>query len=165
MRKAGNRVRITAQLIETATGSHVWAERYDRELEDIFDLQDEITRTIVTLLPLRLHGAMVESLRRKASDNLSAYDCYLHGRWLYDRSAGQDPEALALFRKAVEIDPSSAQAHVYIALAHAYSVYNIDVLGENPTKTALSHARQALVEGEGDHVVHAAAGLAYIMCL
>ena len=149
VRKAGNRIRITAQLIEAASGNHVWAERYDRELADIFDLQDEITRTIVTLLPVRLHGALVETMRRKPSDNQSAYDCYLHGRWLFDRTAGQDPRALELFRKAVEIDPTSSQAHAYIALAHAYSLYNIDLIGEDPATVARNHIRLALVDGEG----------------
>ncbi len=163
VRKAGNRVRITAQLIEAASGNHVWAERYDRELQDIFDLQDEITQTIVTLLPVRLHGALVETVRRKPSENLSAYDCYLHGRWLYDRTSGQDPLALQRLSKAVEIDPSCAQAHAYIALAHAYSLYTVNPIGTDPTPAALRSVERALAVGEGDHFIHATAGYVYIL--
>jgi TolB-like protein/class 3 adenylate cyclase len=163
VRKAGNRVRITAQLIEAASGNHIWAERYDRELQDIFDLQDEITQTIVTLLPVRLQGALVETLRRKPSQNLSAYDCFLHGRWLYDRSSGQDPLALERLRQAVEIDPGCAAAQAYIALAHAYSLYTVNPIGTDPTPAALQSIERALAAGEGDHFVHAAAGYVYIL--
>ncbi len=163
VRKAGNRVRITTQLIEAASGNHVWAERYDRELQDIFDLQDEITQTIVTLLPVRLHGALVETVRRKPSENLSAYDCYLHGRWLYDQSSGQDPMALERLGKAVEIDPGCAQAHAYIALAHAYSLYTVNPIGTDPTPAALQSVERALSVGEGDHFIHATAGYVYIL--
>jgi TolB-like protein/Tfp pilus assembly protein PilF len=163
VRRAGNRVRITAQLIEAASGNHVWAERYDRELQDIFDLQDEITQTIVTLLPVRLHGALVETVRRKPSENLSAYDRYLHGRWLYEQTSGQDPLALERLREAVEIDPSCAQAHAYIALAHAYSLYTVNPIGTDPTPAALQSVERALAVGEGDHFIHATAGYVYIL--
>ncbi len=164
VRKAGSRIRITAQLIEAESGNHIWADRYDRELEDIFDLQDEITQTIVALLPVRLHNALVETMRRKPSENLSAYDHFLHGRWLFDRTAGQDPKALDLLKQAIEIDPACAQAHAYIALAHAYSLYNMQQLGETPAETALGHVQLALADGEGDHFVHAAAAYVFLMC-
>ncbi len=94
VRKSGNRVRVTVQLIEAASGNHVWAERYDRQLEDIFDLQDEITQAIVTQLPMRIQNARVDALRQKPSENLSAYDLFLQGRWLYDQTSGQDERAL-----------------------------------------------------------------------
>lgn len=163
VRKAGNRVRITAQLIEASSGSHIWAERYDRDMQDIFDLQDEITQTIVTLLPVKLHGALVETARRKPSDDLSAYDFYLRGRWLYDQTTGQDSSALELLKQAVKIDPECAQAHAYIALAHAYSLYTVNRVGENPAIPAIEHVEQALSFGEGDHFIHAAAGYVYIL--
>ena len=163
VRKAGNRVRVTAQLIEAASGNHVWAERYDRELEDIFDLQDEITQTVVALLPVRLQGALVETVRRKPSENLSAYDCFLHGRWLYDQSSGQDPLALERLTQAVEIDPDCAPAHAYIALAHAYSLYTVNPIGTDPTPAALESVERALAAGEGDHFIHATAGYVYIL--
>ncbi len=164
VRKADKRIRITAQLIEVATDSHIWAERYDRELQDIFDLQDEITQTIATLLPVRLQGALVETVRRKPSENLSAYDCYLHGRWLFDQTSGQDVAALKLLKKAVEIDPDYAHAHAYIALALAYSLYTVNPVGKDPTAAALESIERALSAGEGDHFIHAAAGYVYILC-
>ena len=164
VRKSGKRVRITAQLIEASNGAHIWAEKYDRELHDIFDLQDEITQTIVRLLPVRLHGALVETMRRIPSENLSAYDHFLHGRWLFDRTSGQDPKAIELLKKAVGIDPVCSQAHAHLALAHAYSLYNLFPISDRPVEDALSHIEQALVNGKGDHFVHAAAGFTFIMC-
>ncbi len=164
VRKAGNRVRITVQLIEASSGNHVWAERYDRELRDIFDLQDEITQTIVTLLPVRIQGALVENSRQKPSENLTAYDCFLQGRWLFDRMSGEDAKALDLLRTAIDIDPGCAPAHAYIALAHAYSMYNLYPVGDAPLETALDHIKKALSTGEGDHFIHAAAANTYIMC-
>ncbi|MCP5085075.1 MAG: tetratricopeptide repeat protein [Alphaproteobacteria bacterium] len=162
VRKAGNRVRITVQLIEAASGNHVWAERYDRELQDIFDLQDEITQAIVALLPVRLHGDRIASVRHKASENLTAYDCYLHGRWLYDKSSGQNPKALDLLDKALEIDPGCAHAHAYIARAHAYSIYTVNPTGADPLAAAQQSTEQALAKGEGDPFIHATAGYVYI---
>ena len=164
VRKAGSRVRVTAQLIEAETGNHIWADKYDRELEDIFDLQDDITQTIVALLPIRLKDALVESVRRKPSQSLSAYDCYLHGRWLFDQTAGQDPKALELLTKAIGIDPNFALAHCYIALAHAYSLYTTTPIGADPIATALESAERALAAGEGDHFVHSTMGSVYILC-
>ena len=163
VRKSGTRVRVTAQLIEASSGNHIWAERYDRQLEDIFDLQDEITQTIVRQLPVRLQGALVESLRRKTSDSLSAYDCFLHGRWLFDQTGGQDPLALQRLKQAVEVDPDCAPAHAYIALAHAYSLYTVDPLGRDPLPVALESVGRALAVGEGDHFIHAAAGYVYLL--
>lgn len=163
VRKAGNRVRITVQLIEAESGNHIWAERYDRELKDIFDLQDEITQAIVALLPVRLQSARLEGVRQKPSENLSSYDCYLHGRWLYDQSAGQDPKALEQLRKALEIDPDNAHAHAYIAQAHAYSIYTVNPTGTDPINAAMDSAERALAGGEGDHFIHATAGYVYIL--
>jgi TolB-like protein len=163
VRKAGNRVRVTAQLIEAASGNHIWAEKYDRELQDIFDLQDEITRSIVTLLPVRLQGVLTEAARRKPSENLSAYDCYLQGRWLFDQSGGQDPQATALLRKAVEIDPECAHAYAYLAMAQAYSLYTVTPIGVDPTASALENVERSLASGDGDHLIHAVAGHTYIL--
>ena len=77
VRKAGNRIRITGQLIEAETGTHLWAERYDGALEDVFDLQDKITETIVGIIEPNLRRAEIERARRKRPDNLGAYDLYL----------------------------------------------------------------------------------------
>ena len=163
VRRAGDRVRITAQLIEAGTGNHVWAERFDRKLDDIFDLQDEITQIIVARLPVRLHDAMLERARKKPSSNLTAYDLFLQGRWLLDRAFWQDSQALELLDKAVELDPHCAHARAYIALVHAYSVFTFYPLGADPLATARKNIEQALSEGEGDHFIHAVAGEVYLV--
>ena len=86
MRKAGNRVRVTVQLIDGETDRHLWAERYDRELEDIFAIQDEMTRAIVATLPGRVEAATHDRAKRKPTDNMAAYECVLAGKVLHHRS-------------------------------------------------------------------------------
>ena len=86
VRKAGNRVRVTVQLIDAESDRHVWAERYDRELEDIFAIQDEVTAAIVATLPGRVEAAGHERVKRKPTDNLAAYECVLAGKVLHHRS-------------------------------------------------------------------------------
>jgi adenylate cyclase len=164
VRKAGARVRITAQLIEAASGNHIWAERYDGELENIFDLQDEITRAIAMVLPIRLQGAIHENARRKPSENLTAYDYYLRGRWLFDQTSGQNPEALALLGKAVELDPSCAHAYGAIAIAYAYSVFTLSPLSADPTVEARANIERALATGTGNAFIHANAADVYLIC-
>ncbi|HXG21020.1 MAG TPA: adenylate/guanylate cyclase domain-containing protein [Methylomirabilota bacterium] len=119
IRKAGNRVRITAQLIDAATGYHLWAERYDRDLQDIFALQDEVTRNIVASLKVQLTVGEQQRLGCPLTKNLEAYDCYLRGLELYDRST-QEANLLArqLFVKAVALDPRFATAHAHVGWAH-----------------------------------------------
>ena len=164
VRKAGNRVRITAQLVEAETGNHVWAERYDRDLEDIFAVQDEITRAIVSILPVRLHGALIESGHRKPTQNLTAYDYFLRGRWVYTQSSGEDRSALDLLAKAVEIDPRCAQAYACMAEVYAYSVFTLWPMDEDPIPLARTNIKRALAVGEGDSFVHAIAAHVYIIC-
>ena len=79
VRKAGNRVRITGQLIDTATGAHLWADRFDGALEDIFDLQDQVTASVVGAIAPKLEQAEIERAKRKPTENLDAYDYYLRG--------------------------------------------------------------------------------------
>ncbi len=112
VRRAGNRVRITAQLIEARPDHHIWAERFDRDLEDIFALQDEITGTIVTTIVPEVDEAERERAQRKPVASLDAWDLYLRGIWqMYQGFGGDQSEALALFQKAIELDPRSTQAH------------------------------------------------------
>jgi adenylate cyclase len=114
MRKAGNRVRITAELIDGAAGDHIWAERYDRDLTDIFALQDEISEAIVTALKLKLLPQEKQAIERRGTDSVEAYDIYLMARSYYLTGNYGDPrrdEAIErLSRRAVEIDPGYAQA-------------------------------------------------------
>jgi len=121
VRKAGNRVRITAQLIDGASGEHAWAERYDRDLTDIFALQDEISEAIVKALKLKLLPEEKKSIERRGTENVEAYDLYLMARSTWVTHQGGDPrqtEAIErLSRRAVEIDPGYAQAWALMASA------------------------------------------------
>jgi adenylate cyclase len=164
VRRAGPRVRFTVQLIETATGNHVWAERYDRTMEDIFDLQDEITRTIVSVLPVRLQGAIVERARRKPSESLSAYESFLQADWLFDKSIGTARRAVDLLSTAIHLDPKFAQAYALKASIQAYSVFTFSPMGDDPSIAARENIEQALALGEGDHFVHAMASHVYLTC-
>ena len=116
VRKAGNRVRVTVQLIDALADRHVWAERYDRELEDIFAIQDEITGAIVTTLPGRVEAASHERANRKPTANMVAYECVLAAKVLHHRSTPADnAEAQRLLDRALELDPNYAHAHAWRA--------------------------------------------------
>ena len=104
VRKAGNRVRITVQLIEAATNRHLWADKFDGELEDVFDLQDQVTSAVVGLIAPRLEMAEIERARQKPTEKLDSYDHYLRGMTaLYSRSPSG---AYDVFKKAIERDPT-----------------------------------------------------------
>jgi adenylate cyclase len=112
VRKAGSRVRITGQLIDSATGAHFWAERFDGSLADIFDLQDQVTSSVVGAIAPRLEQAEIERARRKPTENLDAYDFYLRGlagahQWTDESTA----EALNHFYRAIELDPNFAASY------------------------------------------------------
>ena len=112
VRKAGSRVRISAQLIDGATGNHVWAERYDRELADIFEVQDEITRAVVGAIEPELGRAEQERARGKPPESLRARDVFQRGMWHLNRRSEDDlEEALRLFRQAIAEAPGLAVAH------------------------------------------------------
>jgi TolB-like protein/class 3 adenylate cyclase len=112
VRKAANRVRITGQLIDASTGAHLWANRFDGALEDIFDLQDQITTSVVTAIAPRLERAEIERARHKPTESLDAYDYYLRGvEQIYQRTRPTNEEALRLFNKAIEIDSQFASAY------------------------------------------------------
>jgi adenylate cyclase len=124
VRKAGNRVRITAQLIDGATGNHLWAERYDRDLDDIFALQDEISEAIVKALKLRLMPEEKRAIERRGTESAEAYDLYLLARSYALTGNAGDPrrdEAVERFcSQAVEIDPGYALAWTRLAAAQHY---------------------------------------------
>jgi TolB-like protein/Tfp pilus assembly protein PilF len=128
VRKAGTRVRITVQLIEAATGSHVWAERYDRDLEDIFAVQDEVTRSIAAAVPGHLESDIVKASRRKPTESLSAYDHYLRGKVLLNGWRDDDiPQAIAELEHAVKLDPTFARAHAALGQMHLRTFWRTEV--------------------------------------
>ena len=123
VRKAGQRVRITAQLVDGATGDHIWAERYDRDLTDIFDVQDEITQTVVANVPERIATAELDRVKRKLPNHMSAYDFVLHGKHHHHKSTVEDnAEALRLLDMAIERDPDYASAYAWKACTLAQAV-------------------------------------------
>jgi adenylate cyclase len=116
VRRAGDQVRVTVQLIDSETGSHVWADRYDRELGDIFDLQDELTQAIVATLPGRLLVAEEKRIRRKPPQQMAAYDYVLAGRIHHHRVTSEDnAEALRMLETAIQLDPGFAEAYAWKA--------------------------------------------------
>ena len=116
VRRSGNRVRITVQLIEGESDHHIWAERYDRDLEDIFAIQDEVTRAIVAVLPGRVEAAARGRAERKQPASMAAYECLLEAKVRHHRSQRQENEkAVAMVERAIALDPNYAHAHAWRA--------------------------------------------------
>jgi len=122
VRQAGGRVRITAQLVDGATGGHLWANRYDRGLDDIFALQDEIAESIVDTLKVKLLPGELEDITSRSTISVDAYQYYLMGRSFYLRGIDKHSLRIAreMFAKAVEIDPDYARAYAAIAICESY---------------------------------------------
>jgi TolB-like protein len=120
VRKSGSRVRIAGQLVDAATGATLWADRFDGSLEDIFDLQDQVTASVVGVIAPRLEQAEIERSKRKPTESLDAYDNFLRGMAEYHSwtRVGQD-EALSYFRRAIELDPNFASAYGMAARCYA----------------------------------------------
>jgi TolB-like protein len=110
VRKGANRVRITAQLIDSSTGAHLWADRFEGTLDDIFDLQDQVTTSVLGAIAPKLEQAEIERAKRKPTESLDAYDFFLRGMASFYRGTSQS-EALRLFHKAIELDPEFASAY------------------------------------------------------
>jgi adenylate cyclase len=116
VRKVGDRVRVTVQLIDAQTDRHIWAERYDRKLEDIFAIQDEVTEAIVATLPGRVEAATQDRAKRKPTDNMAAYECVLAAKVLHHRSQREaNAQAQLLLDRAIALDPNYAHAHAWKA--------------------------------------------------
>ena len=112
VRKSADRVRITAQLIDASTGAHLWADRFDGSLENIFELQDQVTASVVGAIAPRLEQAEVERAKHKPTESLDAYDYFLRGiASLHSWTKESNDEALRLFNKAIELDPDFASAY------------------------------------------------------
>jgi len=128
VRKAGNRVRITAQLIDGETGGHVWAERFDRDLTDIFEIQDEISHSIVDALKVKLLPSEKKAIERRGTNNVEAYNLYLLARqyWITGNHGDlrREERVMRICSKAVQIDPYYAQAWALLAIAQSNLRYN-----------------------------------------
>jgi len=138
LRKAGNQLRITAQLIEAATGSHLWAERYDRELRDVFAIQDEIAQKVAGTLVGQISRTGYERARRKPTSSWAAYDCLLHAQSVQWGGVA----AIPLFERALELDPALAQAHAGLGLCYTQKYY-FDA-SDGALEAALDHAETAV---------------------
>jgi len=143
LRRAGNRLRITTQLVDTSTDFPLWSERYDREMKDVFEVQDEIARKIAEALRVTLSPQELEALAIKPTENLQAYDLYLRGKRYARRQTRQDLEfALQMFENAVAMDPSFALAYAACANACAmfYCNYSRDVIWVERARNASGKA-------------------------
>ncbi|MGH8428768.1 MAG: adenylate/guanylate cyclase domain-containing protein, partial [Solimonas sp.] len=139
IRKAGNRVRITAQLVDAESGGHLWADRFDRELADIFATQDEVVQKIVEALAVKLNRVEAQDLRRSGTVNVEAYECWLRARQFLGRGTPETvKQSRALNRRALELDPSFCPPHVGLAFAAVADYVN----------NWVADPAQALDEGE-----------------
>jgi serine/threonine-protein kinase len=144
VRRAGDRVRITVRLSDVQDGYQLWAERYDRELKDIFDVQDEIAKAIAERLKVMLAGAKADRLVENGTTDVEAYQLYLKGRALIDRRGASVPTGLDLLRKAVEVDPGYSLAWAGIADAFTVLAYSGAVRGSETKPHAMAAAARSI---------------------
>jgi len=158
LRKSGNRVRITTQLIEAGNGTHVWADRYDRALDDIFELQDDITLSVVGAIEPSLREAEIEHAKRKRPENLAAYDLYLRALpHAYVPMPAEADKGLTFLNRALALDPDYAPAHATAAWCYEIR-YLRGGLNEIDKNAALSHAKTTIALRPDDAVTLATAG-------
>jgi hypothetical protein len=157
VRKAGGRVRITAQLIDAVTGTHLWADRFDGSLEDVFDLQEEVAVRVAGVIEPALQAAETARSASRPTDDLTAYDLYLRANEIAFASGTQIPAALRLLERAIERDPNYGPA---LALAaDSYTRMVSDGRGKDPAedrRKGIDLARRALQVAAGDPGVLAA---------
>lgn len=167
VRRGGSRLRITAQLVEAATGNHLWAERYEGTLEDVFDLQDQITEGVAGAVEPSVRLAEIERARRKRPESLDAYDLYLRGlqhAWSYAPAETED--AIAFLEAALQIDPGYTAAHGLAAWFHGNWATTVpghsqgSAFVQNARSRALKHARAVLGPDTDDSLALAFSGFA-----
>jgi TolB-like protein/class 3 adenylate cyclase/Tfp pilus assembly protein PilF len=160
VRKAGNRVRVTAQLIEAMNGYHVWADRFDGELANVFDLQDQVTESVVGAIEPSLTLAEIERAKAKPTENLSAYDLYLRALpnfYTYTKAGSE--EALRLLRRAVSLDPGYAVAKAFAAFCIVLRENQRFIDDDSEIEEGIRLAREALDTARDDPTVLHFAGL------
>jgi adenylate cyclase len=146
VQKAGEQVRIVTQLIDTTTGSHLWSERYDRPLKDLFALQDEIVQKIVTTLKLQLSLEEQGYIVRKRTDNLAAYDAFLRGKESFSRLTKEGvSQAQTMYEQAIALDPHYTEAYAWLGLTHYHEqLWRWSADPQQSLEQALALARQAI---------------------
>jgi TolB-like protein/class 3 adenylate cyclase len=163
VRKAANRVRITGQLVDTATGAHLWAERFDGGLDDIFDLQDQVTESVVGAIAPAVEKAEIERAKRKPTESLDAYALYLRGLAKHYQFANRQTnnEALRLFNSAIELDPDFAAAYGRAASCYLFAKTEAWIsVTSNEISEVTRLARRAVELGKDDAIALAASGYA-----
>ncbi|MFT5112373.1 MAG: adenylate cyclase [Parasphingorhabdus sp.] len=165
VRKSGNRIRITGQLIDGSSGAHLWANRFDGRLEDVFDLQDQITESVVGSIEPTLRKAEIERSKKIRPENLDAYDLYLRAlQHTYAMQPDDNTEALRLLHEAIELDPSYAPALAYAAWCYEQRLTREwETVQENDATTSIALARRAIATNSNDANAMAAAGFALLM--
>jgi adenylate cyclase len=161
--KIGNRVRITAQLIDATTGHHLWSEKYDRDLKDLFALQDEITQKIIVELQVKLTEGEQARVSQKTTTNLEAWSCAVRGLTLFQRAPTKEntAKAMKLFERAVKLDPNYVWAWVRLAWMH-YSESRYSQSPSESFKKAVQISQKVLALDDADSDVHALLGIIYL---
>jgi TolB-like protein len=162
VRKAANRVRITGQLVDAATGAHLWADRFDGMLEDVFDLQDQVTANVIGAIAPKLEHAEIERAKRKPTESLDAYDYFLRGMAsVHQGTRDANGEALKMFYKAIELDPNFASAYGIAAWCYAWRKWD-GFVGDRAAEAAEAArlARRAAELDNDDAVALCAGGYA-----
>ena len=163
IRRAGDRLRITARLAETASGHSVWAERYDRRMEDVFAIQDEIAQSIALALRVVLTDKEKSEIEKVPTSNIQAYDYYLRGRkFLYQLRSPSLEFARQMFARAIVIDPNYARAYAGVADCSSFLYMWFDSSEDN-LREALSASRRAVELDPESPVTHASLGLALFL--
>lgn len=165
VRKSGNRLRITGQLIEAESGSHLWAEKFDGDLEDVFALQDRITESVVGAIEPSLRLAEIARSKRKPPTDIGAYDLFLQALpHLYAIRPEPNQQALKLLHQALELDPNYAPALAYLAWGYEERVTRAwGAYGEDDAATAVTLARRAIAADRDDALVMVLAGFTLVM--
>jgi TolB-like protein/tetratricopeptide (TPR) repeat protein len=162
VRKQGDRVRITAQLVQTDDGFHVWSENYDGDLKDVFELQERIARSITEKLQVLLQGDQVQRLVEAPTRNTEAYSLYLQATQIFNRRDGaRFPAAIAQLQEAMRLDPEFARAHARLAAIQSLAPNYDPDLADSAAKAVETHARQAMKLDPKLAEPHAALGALY----
>jgi adenylate cyclase len=165
VRKAGTRLRITGQLIDASNGSHLWADKFDGGLEDVFDLQDKITEKVVGAIEPTLRKVEIERVRRRPVENLDAYDLYLRALpHVYAFRPDENLMGLKLLTKAIGLDPNYAAALGHAAWCHEQRIVRgWSAVGDDDARTAIAFARRALAAGSDDALALVTGGFVLVM--